>query len=592
MWLDPPPLGLSEAERRVLEAFFVGQEAKRAAELLSLATKTVNNELLSARQTMGEPKSWVAAVRYVFYVKRAGLSFTEQSLFKKIDKQIRRLLDDYLDTYQTANSEESEQPLTGSDHPPLENSGIDSGVEVPTLGMAVFDSGRELSGEEFERELQKLTESASLIYEAPNQQHRRRAFPLVVGLIATIAVVLALALILRGLSPPTRENYAGIGEKLGALRGHHPRTIQERKRLVILLSEEFHRELWGPNEESVRAVIDSHAEDIRSVIKSDPKAALQILGNAHRALARDGSPLRTEWFDLLEAAVKANKGTRDIYMVRSLCGYAYGLFNQGRRAGKQPSSEEVEAILRKQAEAAQLAVDLVDKSKVADYAEAIRHLAMTSPTPKRLDLCQQAYKLYLSVDDPWGKRGRAQCFLTIAQTGALEPGGQALVLKRSVKAFDAILPLGNASVTEECVREMKTSLGHIQLGEGNANTVLEVRERLWIWADRVSDVEKFDVISWCLAIDAKLNPAQVGEDLERLISFDSRQFSRSVASKLAGFVFAEARRNRRQEANSIVALAKDPTRASAFAEGQKLSISDAVSLAKTPQLGGRAVASE
>jgi hypothetical protein len=203
---------------------------------------------------------------------------------------------------------------------------------------------------------------------------------------------------------------------------------------------------------------------------------------------------------------------------------------------------------------------------------------MTSPAPQRLALCQQAYKLYGTIDGPIKLRGQAQCLLSIAQTI-----GNNQFQGRSLRAFDFAYPLNNPWVSRECVDEMKKSLNY---PSAYAQTTLEIRDRLWAWADSAGGLEKVDALRLCLAVDAKFRPSRVGEDLEKLICDEPGQFDRLEQAKLAGYVYAEGRRTRRTVGNRVPNMGKGlPVRVRGFSEGQKLSIKEAVLLARAPRIG-------
>lgn len=550
-WLLAPPIGLTEAERRVLEGFFVAEEVKAAAELLRLSPKTIQNELLLARQTMGESKSWMAAIRYVFHAKRQGHSFTELQLVPKIDRQIRRLIDDYLE------ATESEPVAENAAQEVRQNQGWTQEPrpepwpeETNTRAILPVGSFELVPEEQFEAQLSALVRVAANVYERPARLRRRRLVTTLVTLgVAATAVLGYFA---------TRDNSVTIEQieaRLEKVRtaivtgGETQSNMTECANAVDELCTKYWEELWGKREESVVAVF----KHFKPVIEAgatwahdhDKRLALKIYGNGHRAF-RQSEILQGIWIDQLRDVVRDNGENRSVYMVRALCGVIYGCLNDGDKSKKFFSPQEQSET---QALAIQRLRQIMNRNTDPyDYANALRHIAMTKSDPKltqaRTAECEEAMAIYvdLKLHDPSNRdladRGIANCLLSIAESQMPSID----VLKKSLIAYGPIKKLENPYLEGDCIRLANLQIPNVS-GKGAATVMKQLRRIDWEYAERIALANadrQFELLKNCADIDDKYDTLLLPGDVQELVvSEKSKDKDSDVLYQLAGFAFRQ-----------------------------------------------------
>ena len=572
-WLSPPPIGLTDAERRVLEAFFVAEEVKTAAKLLSLSPKTVQNELLLARQTMDEAKSWTAAIRYVFHAKRHGLSFVSIDLESKINRQVRRLIDDYLEfeeTQQVRRASKLSTDLARHDQPPPNDQPLEVATDLAPIGTT--------SEEQFEAQLIKLTTVAALVYERTLQRRRRQ-------LLSVLGATLLLGALTWGLAnvnstPRSLEQYnSAITNAIST------NDMRESGRLLDKLCEDFWQEMWGEKEVLVVAVMKAHESEISQTIdwamSNDKRLALRILANGHRGFVQTGN-LKTKWFPLLLTCVEDSEDTSAV-MVRALCGIILGTLDEGVRTGGNLDPRFAE---RTRSMAVDRLRTIMDKqSDPCDYANALRHVAMTQNNinAERIANCRRAIAIYEQEGGDMAQRGIGQCLLSIAQSAGLTPIEH---IQLTLDAYSVIKPLKNDVVIRECLKGLKENARNAlkQLKDSRISesqkvswqaTLQRARTELRTYAAEGAGINdlavQFDHLFTCYEIDNEVDPSKIGEDLQALVLCrHTTGLNRETRDRLAGFAFARLKALNVQPDRLLVAMSSDrPGSDARFAEGQR-----------------------
>lgn len=590
IWLTAPPNGLSEAERRVLEGFFVAEEVKATADLLRLAPKTIQNELLLARQTMGESKSWMAAIRYVFYVKRQGHEFTETSIVPKIERQIRRLIDDYFEFTESQQVTNTVEPKTES-APVWEREPQSNSREIVSTEAAK----RELVAEErFETHLQGLTKFAAIVYEGPIKRRTNRLLlSVAVGLLAITAAWGYLSKGTEVISPVAikAESLQRITDGLASIhasvssKGPEAANTKECSDLVVKLCERYWDEMWGKGE---RALIDDIFKKYQVEIEAGAKwakdngreTALRIYGNGHRAFAR-AKGLYPEWYPQLMEVVKDTEGDKSVYRVRALCGVVFGCLNLGRKAdiskSKRDLDEDQSDAIRELDALKDTTADQYDK------ANAIRHIAMTQNIGEdatlRIETCKRAMAIYEGLgDEEHAKRGIAQCLLSIAQSAGKDLEKE----RRHVAAYPYVKASSNDYVEKECIDGMAdcvtTALKELKDRPQDPTVMRLVREFLFKYGDGlVNDAtNQRSLFKLCLDIDAEYSPKLIPVDIQELLEADKiGEWPVDVGYQLTGYVQAHI-----DLKTDLKNRARQKQYASVIARGAKLSDAQAVALIK------------
>lgn len=565
-WLSPPPKGLTDAERRVLEAFFVTEEVKPSAQLLSLSPKTVQNELGLARQTMNEGKSWAAAIRYVFYAKRHGHPFIEDGLVPRIDRQVRRLIDDYLEVEESREPENtvsmrsdivpsngghapSEVPADLLEEEPAKREKVLSGSIIRRDENQLY-GGSDVPDDVFEHQLAKLSSVAIVRFQ---KRAWARSRPKHLALVAALLLVaIGWGFVAMNLRPMDRTEIVrnlSVVESQIKTSGANEARMRESASLVALLADEYWKEMWGRNESIIVQDIEEHEATIRKAIEwsiaNDKRLALRILGNGHRGFNRVAA-LREVWIPHLEVAIKANPSDTSVHMVRAQCGIIFAWAMIYIKSDNENFRNAKENVLK-----------IADQSNFPhDYANALRHVAMTqndgSP-PLRVANIKRAQRLYEALGDEAAKRGIGQCLLSLAQSGEPSHAGR---IDYAVEAFETLISFRNDYVLDECVKEMAT-LSHALVTTkeletpGFPETLRRAREALWKHAlDSSSagrDERQFKCLLACFEIDAKIDRDRIGETLKALVDCQEARKNKHNGDRnqLAGFLFAEMGRSGR-----------------------------------------------
>lgn len=574
-WLEPPPVGLSEAERRALEAFFVAADVKDAATLLSLSGKTIENELRAARLTMGETKSWVAAIKYVFHAKKHGFRFAELVLTSRVERQIRRLVEDHLEKVQGAGtqapthsqeivrfSKDSTEPVhSDEDSRPVE-------LSLETVNTDSFDI-----------QLRDLIGSAASTY-----SRKRPKGTLTLGLsvgAALLAITTLYALTNR--RPSLDQIDARMTEldseisQFGVAAPH----AAESAHLVEELASWHQQEVWGTKEPAIIAVMVRHHQQVETGVMwaraNDRPMEFRTLANGHRGF-RTAKCLLDTWFPLLREAIAANSSDKSVFMVRALNGVTYGALNEGDKSKATLSEKEASDLAFTSANEA---LKIVDRSRDPyDYANSLRHLAMSQPSDRnqtRMELCQKARALYEHLGGELGERGIAQCLLSMAQGGvmsSIEKG------RWAVMAYRRIAKIGNPYVDDECIRELSNYLPDLLPSKAAKDLLISIRGVFWEEAGKtIAPDIQFSLLQKCLTIDGQVRPENIPVDIQGLVlSHGSDVRDRGVKCLLGGFAFARLA--------SPDARVKQSCRDSdggfeVFESGQKLDPTRAIDLAMT-----------
>lgn len=551
-WLLAPPIGLTDAERRVLEGFFVAEEVKAAAELLRLSPKTIQNELLLARQTMGESKSWMAAIRYVFHAKRQGHSFKEAQLAPKIDRQIRRLIDDYLEATESEPQVETKAPESDPDQgwtqEPKPESVAEKASSRAILPVGSFDLVPE---EQFESQLSALVDVAANIYERPAKRRKRRFVTTLVALCGVAAAIWGYF----GTRDPT-PSLDEIKARLVSLRkASKDGTVafdgSQCAQVADDLCERYWREMWGAGEDEVLKVVGEYKAEIGAgatwAHNHNRKLALQIFGNGHRAFVREGV-LDGKWFPFLLSAVQTKEANKSSHMVRALCGVIFVCLTYQKYGislkGLEPSKCEQMAVAR---------LKEFEESDVDeyDYLNAMRHIAMTlngDAYKERLTMCKEAMARYEKLADrDLSQRGVAQCYLSVIETGRLDPVEKG---EQMLDAYRKVLATANSIMIRECIEETELAVDQmldvVQNNPKAANTARRVRDILWeyasICANGIDASGQFTALQKCLDIDAQVTPKKVPQDIQELVlSEKSRSYDDGTKHRLAGYALRQLR---------------------------------------------------
>jgi len=590
IWLTTPPTGLTEAERRVLEAFFVAEDVKAAADLLRLAPKTIQNELLLARQTMGESKSWMAAIRYVFHVKRQGYGFAEPHLVPKIERQIRRLIDDYLEVTEARAGQESATTTTAVVPQWLDDAGSwGGGREIVPGEVGPHDLVAE---EQFETQLMGLTRVASIVYERSAKQRKMRVF--VSLAVAGLLVAAAWGYLARGrdvLTPGVAQAISIDEIEAGLkhiqtdikLRGVQGATTRGCALLVDKLCERYHEELFGPKESVVINVFQTYPQEIEAgtdwAVRNDSVLALHIFGNGHRAFWRAKALKDGQWFRMLRKVVTDNAGDRGVYMVRALCGQIFGCLNDTKTAEVPMTSRDNQKLV-------DLSITLLQKlgaeiSDRHDQANALRHVAMThntddEDTKLRIALCNQAKAIFEGIQDEQATWGAAQCLLSIAESASDK---QLVTIRRALHAWPSVKATGNIYAERSCAEIIASNIPKALTDPQQRKDLQVAREILWQYAPECGSAERTEYLNLCLKIDGADTKKNIPVDIQELLIKGQGGSWRDheIHDSLVGYVIANLQQNHIEPKPEML-RSMNMSKGAAYERGTKLSDSEAIDL--------------